>query len=96
MYPSACAVASLGEAKINLATIGVLSWISLAYAFKFLWSPAVDRLALPELPVEDFIGCVDALVRVDRRWVPEPDASRMLGTTSPTVLVRSPLRMRAA
>ena len=34
----------LGDAKINLATIGVLSWIGLAYAFKFLWSPLVDRL----------------------------------------------------
>ncbi|MBV9750472.1 MAG: MFS transporter [Acetobacteraceae bacterium] len=37
----------LGEAKINLATIGLLSWIGLASAFKFLWSPAVDRLRLP-------------------------------------------------
>ena len=28
----------LGEWQIDLATIGVLSWIGLAYAFKFLWS----------------------------------------------------------
>jgi PAT family beta-lactamase induction signal transducer AmpG len=39
----------LGEAKINLATIGVLSWIGLSYSFKFLWSPIVDRLKLPGL-----------------------------------------------
>ena len=39
----------LGEAKINLATIGVLSWIGLSYSFKFLWSPVVDRLPLPVL-----------------------------------------------
>jgi PAT family beta-lactamase induction signal transducer AmpG len=39
----------LGDAKINLATIGVLSWIGLAYAFKFLWSPLVDRVRLPVL-----------------------------------------------
>ncbi|KQM66587.1 MULTISPECIES: AmpG family muropeptide MFS transporter [unclassified Sphingomonas] len=39
----------LGEAKINLATIGLLSWIGLVYAFKFLWSPLVDRLRLPVL-----------------------------------------------
>src|SRR5213592_2960182 len=39
----------LGEAKINLATIGVLSWIGLSYSFKFLWSPLVDRLHLPLL-----------------------------------------------
>src|ERR671921_448466 len=39
----------LGDAKINLATIGVLSWIGLTYAFKFLWSPLVDRVRLPVL-----------------------------------------------
>ena len=39
----------LGDAKINLATIGVLSWIGLGYAFKFLWSPLVDRVNLPLL-----------------------------------------------
>ncbi|WP_254606701.1 MFS transporter, partial [Sphingomonas bacterium] len=37
----------LGEAKVNLATVGVLAFAGLAYAFKFLWSPLVDRLALP-------------------------------------------------
>jgi len=39
----------LGEAQINLATIGVLSWIGLSYSFKFLWSPLVDRWPLPLL-----------------------------------------------
>ncbi|MEO6433273.1 MAG: MFS transporter [Sphingomicrobium sp.] len=39
----------LGAWKIDLATIGVLSWIGLAYAFKFLWSPLVDRVRLPGL-----------------------------------------------
>jgi PAT family beta-lactamase induction signal transducer AmpG len=39
----------LGEVKINLATIGVLSWIGLTYSFKFLWSPVVDRVELPGL-----------------------------------------------
>jgi PAT family beta-lactamase induction signal transducer AmpG len=39
----------LGDAKVNLATIGVLSWIGLGYAFKFLWSPLVDQLKLPAL-----------------------------------------------
>ena len=39
----------LGDAKIHLATLGVLSWIGLAYAFKFLWSPLVDQLKLPLL-----------------------------------------------
>jgi branched-chain amino acid aminotransferase len=29
-----------------------------------------QRLALPELPVDDFVQAVDALVEVDQRWVP--------------------------
>ena len=37
----------LGEAKVSLATIGVLSWIGLAYGFKFLWSPLVDQWRPP-------------------------------------------------
>ena len=39
----------LSEAGIARATIGHLSWIGLAYGFKFLWSPLVDRLNLPFL-----------------------------------------------
>jgi MFS transporter, PAT family, beta-lactamase induction signal transducer AmpG len=39
----------LGEWQVDLATIGVISWIGLAYAFKFLWSPLVDRVRLPLL-----------------------------------------------
>ncbi len=37
----------LGEVGVKLAMIGVFSWIGLAYSFKFLWSPLVDRLPLP-------------------------------------------------
>jgi MFS transporter, PAT family, beta-lactamase induction signal transducer AmpG len=39
----------LGEAQVDLETMGVFSLIGLAYAFKFLWSPIVDRVALPGL-----------------------------------------------
>ncbi len=39
----------LSEAGIDRATIGHLSWVGLAYGFKFLWSPLVDRLSLPLL-----------------------------------------------
>lgn len=39
----------LSEAGISRATIGHLSWVGLAYGFKFLWSPLVDRLTLPVL-----------------------------------------------
>jgi PAT family beta-lactamase induction signal transducer AmpG len=39
----------LSEAGIARATIGHLSWVGLAYGFKFLWSPLVDRMNLPIL-----------------------------------------------
>lgn len=39
----------LREAGIDRTTIGYLSWVALAYAFKWAWAPLVDRLALPVL-----------------------------------------------
>lgn len=39
-------------AQVDLATIGVLSWIGLAYAFKFLWSPIVN--IMPPFPFRLF------------------------------------------
>ena len=33
--------------EIDLETMGVFSLIGLAYAFKFLWSPALDRVDIP-------------------------------------------------
>ncbi|MDP2771922.1 MAG: branched-chain amino acid aminotransferase [Nocardioides sp.] len=36
------------------------------------------RLAFPELPVEDFMQAVDALVAVDGRWVPDPAGEKSL------------------
>jgi MFS transporter, PAT family, beta-lactamase induction signal transducer AmpG len=39
----------LSEAGVDLETMGVFSLIGLAYAFKFLWSPIVDRVELPIL-----------------------------------------------
>lgn len=39
----------LSEVGINKTTIGFFFWIGLAYSFKFLWAPAVDRLRLPIL-----------------------------------------------
>jgi MFS transporter, PAT family, beta-lactamase induction signal transducer AmpG len=39
----------LREAGISRATIGYLSWIGLAYGFKWAWAPLVDRLSLPWL-----------------------------------------------
>ncbi|MCU7851474.1 MAG: MFS transporter [Candidatus Thiodiazotropha sp. (ex Monitilora ramsayi)] len=39
----------LREAGIERSTIGFLSWVALAYGFKWVWSPLVDRLRLPWL-----------------------------------------------
>lgn len=37
----------LSDAQVDLETMGVISLIGLAYAFKFLWSPLLDRLSIP-------------------------------------------------
>ena len=39
----------LREAGISRATIGHLSWVGLAYGFKWVWAPLVDRVSLPLL-----------------------------------------------
>lgn len=39
----------LREAGIDRTTIGFLSWIGLAYGFKWVWAPLVDRLPIPVL-----------------------------------------------
>ena len=36
------------------------------------------RLAFPELPVDDFVACVDALVEADQRWVPSSEGEKSL------------------
>ncbi len=44
--PNALVVGSLSawlaNAEVDLTTIGIVSWIALAYAFKFLWAPLLD------------------------------------------------------
>ena len=39
----------LREAGVSRATIGHLSWVGLAYGFKWVWAPLVDRITLPIL-----------------------------------------------
>ncbi|MFM2478228.1 AmpG family muropeptide MFS transporter [Celerinatantimonas sp. MCCC 1A17872] len=39
----------LREAGVNRAEIGLISWVTLFYGLKWLWSPLVDRLPLPWL-----------------------------------------------
>jgi PAT family beta-lactamase induction signal transducer AmpG len=39
----------LREAGLDRKTIGFVSWVALAYAFKWAWAPLVDRVPLPWL-----------------------------------------------
>jgi PAT family beta-lactamase induction signal transducer AmpG len=39
----------LREAGVDRTTIGFLSWVGLAYAFKWAWAPLVDQLPIPLL-----------------------------------------------
>jgi PAT family beta-lactamase induction signal transducer AmpG len=39
----------LREAGVERSTIGFISWVALAYGFKWVWSPLVDRMPLPLL-----------------------------------------------
>ena len=39
----------LRQEGIERSTIGMLSWVGLAYSIKFLWAPIVDRMPLPFL-----------------------------------------------
>ena len=39
----------LREAGVDRTTIGYLSWVGLAYGFKWVWAPLVDRMPIPIL-----------------------------------------------
>jgi PAT family beta-lactamase induction signal transducer AmpG len=39
----------LREAGVSRTEIGMLSWVALAYSFKFLWAPIIDRYDVPGL-----------------------------------------------
>ncbi len=39
----------LRDEGTSLKAIGFLSWVGLAYSFKFLWSPVVERVSVPVL-----------------------------------------------
>lgn len=44
--PNALVIGSMtawmSNANVDLTTIGIISWVALAYAFKFLWAPLID------------------------------------------------------
>lgn len=39
----------MAEAGADIKVIGFFAWVGIAYGWKFLWSPAIDRLPLPLL-----------------------------------------------
>lgn len=44
----------LAEAGVDKGEIGLFAWTGLAFSFKFVWAPAVDRMPIPIL--EKFVG----------------------------------------
>jgi PAT family beta-lactamase induction signal transducer AmpG len=59
----------LREAGVSRTEIGLLSYVALAYSFKFLWAPLIDRIDVPGLR---FLGR-------RRAWMLVAQASVMLG-----------------
>lgn len=47
-------------------------WLFRPEANALRFQSSARRLGLPELPVEDFLGSIQALVDADREWVPDP------------------------
>src|SRR3954463_13477506 len=41
--------ARLAFSDVDIKTIGLFSYLALPYSLKFLWSPLIDRVALPVL-----------------------------------------------
>nr|WP_258177082.1 hypothetical protein [Photobacterium damselae] len=37
----------LREADVSRTSIGFFSWVALAYGFKWIWSPLIDRFPVP-------------------------------------------------
>ena len=60
----------LREAGIDRTTIGYLSWVGLAYGFKWVWAPLVDHLPIPLLT---------RLLGRRRSWLLLAQAAIMLG-----------------
>lgn len=63
----------LREAGVDRSTIGFLSWVGLAYGFKWVWSPLVDRMPIPVLT---------RLLGRRRSWLLASQAVIMLGLIS--------------
>jgi len=75
----------LREAAVDLATVTYFSWAALAYGFKFVWAPLVDRLPLPGLTTRlgrrrAWLLLAQASVITAILWIALTDPSRHLTT----------------
>jgi branched-chain amino acid aminotransferase len=52
-------------------------WTFRPWANAARFAASARRLALPELPAEDFLGSIEALVQVDVEWVPGADETSL-------------------
>lgn len=52
-------------------------WTFRPWANAARFAASARRLALPELPAEDFLGSIEALVAVDAEWVPGADETSL-------------------
>ena len=66
----------LRDEGTELAAIGFLSWVGLAYSFKFVWAPLLDRV---ELPVLRRLG-------KRRSWILLAQAGVVLGLVAMTII----------
>ncbi|MCW5604622.1 MAG: MFS transporter [Burkholderiales bacterium] len=66
----------LRDEGTELAAIGFISWVGLAYSFKFLWAPVLDRV---ELPVIGRLG-------KRRSWIILAQAGVIAGLVAMTVV----------
>ncbi len=77
----------LSEAKVPIAMLGLMSELTLAYKFKFLWAPFLDRYDAPVF--SRLLGrrrgwIIVSQIGVMRRWRASPSAIRPIGSPGPS------------
>jgi PAT family beta-lactamase induction signal transducer AmpG len=82
----------LREAGISRTEIGLLSWVALAYSFKFLWAPIVDRYDVPVLAQllgrrRGWMACAQIVTAVGLVGIAMSDPQTSLGLTVASALL---------
>jgi PAT family beta-lactamase induction signal transducer AmpG len=55
----------LSEAKVPIKTIGLMSELTIAYKFKFVWAPFLDKY---DAPIFSALSGADVAGSLSRRW----------------------------